>query len=133
RTGGPESKTFLLTVNPVNDAPSFTKGPDQTPNEDASAQTVNNWATSISAGGPDELGQTLTFQITGNTNAGLFSAGPAISSTGTLTYTPANNVAGTAQITVNLKDNGGTANGGVDTSANQTFNITVTSAGFINF
>ena len=54
RTGGSESKTFVLTINPVNDAPSFTKGADQTTNEDAGAQTVNNWATNISAGPPDE-------------------------------------------------------------------------------
>ena len=126
RTGGPESKTFLLTVNPVNDAPSFTKGADQIVNEDVGAQTVSNWATNISAGGPDESGQTLTFQITGNTNASLFSAGPAISSNGTLTYTPAANANGSTTITVNLKDDGGSLNGGVDTSASQTFNITVT-------
>src|SRR6185369_8612470 len=104
----------------VNDAPSFTKGADQTVNEDAGAQTVNNWATAISAGPADESGQTLTFQVTNNTNASLFSAGPAISSGGTLTYTPAANANGSATITINLKDNGGTANGGVDTSASQT-------------
>lgn len=124
RTGGSESKTFLLTVNPVNDAPSFTKGPDQTVNEDAGAQTVANWATSISQG-PNESGQTLTFQVTGNTNAALFSAGPAISSTGTLTYTTVANANGSATVTINLKDNGGTASGGADTSASQTFAINV--------
>ena len=42
-----------------------------------------------------------------------------------LTYTPAANAFGTATITLDLKDNGGTANGGVDTSAPQTFTITV--------
>lgn len=114
-------------MNAVNDAPFFTKGTDQTVSEDAGAQTVPNWPTSISrGGGPDELGQTLTFQVTNNTNAALFSAGPAVSSTGTLTYTPAANANGSATITINLKDDGGTAFGGVDTSANQTFTITVT-------
>ena len=43
-----------------------------------------------------------------------------------LTYTAAPNATGTATITVALQDNGGTANGGVDTSAPQTFTITVT-------
>jgi len=123
--GGSASKTFKLTVNPVNDAPSFTKGADQTVNEDSGAQTVTNWATNILAGPADEAAQTLTFQITGNTNAALFSSAPAISSTGTLTYTPAANASGPATITITLKDNGGTANGGVDTSAAQTFTITV--------
>jgi hypothetical protein len=51
-----------------------------------------------------------------------------------LSYTPAANGGGTATITVNLRDNGGTANGGVDTSAAQTFNITITPVGgTINF
>ena len=31
--------TFTLTVNPVNDVPSFTKGADQVISEDAGAQT----------------------------------------------------------------------------------------------
>jgi CSLREA domain-containing protein len=123
--GGSDVKTFLLTVIPVNDAPSFTKGPDQTVNEDAGAQTISNWATNISAGATDESGQVLTFQVTNNTNAALFSVAPAISATGTLTYTPVANASGAATITITLKDNGGTANGGVDTSVAQTFTITV--------
>ncbi|HPE71425.1 MAG TPA: Ig-like domain-containing protein [Candidatus Competibacter sp.] len=120
------SQSFVINVTAVNDAPSFTKGADQTVLEDAGAQTVNPWATGISAGPANEAGQTLTFNITGNTNPGLFSAGPAISSAGVLTYTPAANANGSATITVTLSDNGGTANGGVDTSASQSFTITVT-------
>ena len=34
--------------------------------------------------------------VTGNTNPALFSAGPAIDPTGTLTYTPAANANGSA-------------------------------------
>lgn len=128
------SQTFTITVNSVNDAPSFTKGADQTVNNNAGAQTIASWATAISAGPANEAGQTLTFQIVNNTNAALFSVAPAISSAGTLTYTPAANAVGTAAITINLKDNGGTANGGVDTSASQTFDITINpAAGFISF
>jgi hypothetical protein len=55
------SQTFTITVTAVNDAPSFTKGADPTVDEDAGAQTVNNWATAISRGPGDESGQTLTF------------------------------------------------------------------------
>jgi CSLREA domain-containing protein len=127
RTGGPESKTFMLTVNPVNDVPTFTKGTDQVVNEDAGAQTVNGWATNISSGPPDESSQTVTFQVTNNSNPSLFSGAPAITSVGTLTYTPAAEANGSATISINLKDNGGTANGGVDTSAVQSFTITVNS------
>ncbi|MFO1351422.1 MAG: choice-of-anchor D domain-containing protein [Gammaproteobacteria bacterium] len=120
--------TFLLTVNSVNDVPSFTKGPDQTVNEDAGAQTVTNWATNMSAGPADEAGQTLSFQVTNNTNAALFSVAPAVSPSGVLTYTPAADANGTATISLVINDSGGTADGGVDTSAVQTFTITVNAA-----
>ena len=115
--------TVSITVNPVNDVPSFTKGPDQTVNG-AVAQTVTGWATSISAGPPDEVAQTLTFLVSNNNNA-IFSVQPSISPSGTLTYTPAYGLDGVATVTVRLQDNGGTALGGVDTSAPQTFTITV--------
>ena len=116
---------FTITVNPVNDAPSFAKGADQTVDEDAGPQSVPGWASAISAGPANESGQTLTFAVTGNTNAALFSAAPAVSSSGTLTYTPAAAASGAATITLQLSDNGGTANGGANTSAAQTFVITV--------
>jgi CSLREA domain-containing protein len=125
--------TFLLNVNSVNDPPSFSKGLDQTVNENDGAQTVNNWATNISPGPPDESGQSVTFVVTNNSNAGLFAVAPAISSTGTLTYTPATGVSGTAAITIALQDNGGTANGGVNTSATQSFNINVREGGTLTF
>ena len=52
---------------------------------------------------------------------------PAISSDGALTYTPsARNAYGSATVSVKATDDGGTANGGVNTSAAQTFTITVT-------
>ncbi|XQQ05819.1 MAG: beta strand repeat-containing protein [Leptolyngbya sp. IPPAS B-1204] len=117
--------SFTLTVNPVNDAPSFTRGPDQTTLQNSGPQTVNNWATNPSAGPANEAGQTLSFLVSNNNNA-LFSTQPSIAANGTLTYTPAANASGTATVTVQLQDNGGTANGGVDTSAPQTFSITIT-------
>ncbi|MGZ8242458.1 tandem-95 repeat protein [Methylomagnum sp.] len=117
--------TVNITVTPVNDAPSFTKGADQTVDEDAAAQTVTPWATAISTGPSDESTQTLTFNITNNTNSGLFSVAPVVSPSGVLTYTVAANATGTAAVTLTLSDSGGTSNGGVDTSAAQTFNITV--------
>jgi CSLREA domain-containing protein len=124
-TGPNMSDTFLLTVTPVNDAPTFTKGANQTVSEDSGPHVVANWATGIGAG-PNESGQSLSFFVTGNTNPGLFSTGPAVGSDGSLTYTPAPNASGGATITLVLKDDGGTANGGQDTSAGQTFTINVT-------
>src|SRR2546425_1691404 len=117
-------QTFMITVNPVNDIPSFTKGADQTVNEDASTQTVSGWATNLGKGPANESGQTLDF-IVSNNNNGLFSGQPAVSSTGTLTFTSAPNANGMATVTVKIHDDGGTAYGGVDTSAPQTVTITV--------
>ena len=112
-------------VTAVNDAPSFTKGANQVVLEDAAAQTVVGWATNLSKGPADESSQTLSFNVS-NTNNGLFSAQPAVSSTGTLTYTPAPNANGSATVTISIMDSGGVLNGGVNVSANQTFTITVT-------
>jgi uncharacterized delta-60 repeat protein len=118
------SDSFVLTVNPVNDAPSFTKGADQSVAEDAGAQNVSGWATAISPGPANESSQTVSFLVT-NDNNGLFAVQPEVASDGTLSYTPAANAFGSATVTVQAKDDGGTANGGVDTSAPQTFTITV--------
>jgi CSLREA domain-containing protein len=133
RTGGSANDTFVLTVVAVNDAPSFTKGSDQSVNENDPAQTVNNWASAISAGPADESGQTVTFQIVTNSNASLFSVAPAISSNGTLTYTPATGMSGTALITIRLSDSGDTLNGGSNTSVTQTFNINILEGGVLAF
>ena len=119
-----EPATVTIVVASVNDAPTFTPGPDQVVDEDAGPQTVANWATSIRPGPPNESGQSVWFVVT-NDNNGLFSRQPAVSPGGTLTYTPAPNAYGRAQVTVVLHDNGGTENGGADTSAPQTFMILV--------
>ncbi|MHB1033577.1 MAG: tandem-95 repeat protein [Pirellulales bacterium] len=119
------SQEFTITVTAVNDAPTFVKGADQTELEDAGPQTITGWAIGVSAGPADEVGQTLSFQVSTN-NSALFSVQPAVDATGTLTYTPADNANGSATVTVVLRDGGGTANGGVDTSPSQEFTITVT-------
>ena len=67
---------------------------------------------------------TVALQFTAIGNAALFSAPPAIGNNGTLTYTPAANSSGTSTFTVTAQDAGGTANGS-DTSAPQTFTVTV--------
>jgi hypothetical protein len=55
----------------------------------------------------------------------LFGIPPAISSDGTLTYTPRLLGLGVATVTVYAVDDGGIANGGVDASPRQTFTITI--------
>ena len=123
-----ESETATITVNPVNDVPSFIKGVDRTVSHKAGPQTSAGWATAISPGPANESAQTVSFQVVGNDNTALFSVPPAIDSLGQLTFTPAGGATGTANIILNLKDSGGTANGGVDTSANQTFVINITNS-----
>jgi Bacterial Ig domain/Bacterial Ig-like domain (group 1) len=111
-----------ITVQPVNDPPSFQIGTNQSASANAPEQTVADFATAISAG-PNET-QGLQFLVTVTSGAEFLSVAPAISPTGTLTYTPSG-TQGTATISVQLKDDGGTANGGSDISPAQTFTITV--------
>ncbi|MGQ9554913.1 MAG: TolB family protein, partial [Anaerolineae bacterium] len=56
---------------------------------------------------------------------GLFAQQPAVSTSGTLTYTPAADAHGSTAVDVTLRDNGGTANGGNDTSLTYQFTITI--------
>ncbi len=102
-------------MTPVNDAPSFTKGADETVIRTPVAHTVLGWATDIYHGVSDEGLQTLTFTVSDDN--GLFASQPAISPSGDLTFTGAPGAHGIATLTVTLKDDGGTANGGFDTSS----------------
>ena len=94
--------------------------------EDAAQQTVK--LAGISAGPADESWQALTVTAT-SSNPGLI-PNPVVTytspnATGALKYTPVANANGTALITVVVRDDGGTANGGVDAVTN-TFTVTVT-------
>ena len=123
--------TATQTINFVNQSPTFVRGPTQSILNTAGAQTIASWATNIGPGAANESTQALNF-IVSNNNAALFTPGgqPSIDpATGTLTYTPAAGADGTATVTVQLHDNGGTLNGGNDTSLVQTFQISVTPVG----
>ena len=117
--------SFVLTVNAVNDAPSFELGADQIAAENSGAQSVTGFASAIQAGPANESAQALKFVVTNDNNA-LFSVQPSIGAEGTLSYTLAPDVAGKATVQVALQDDGGTAGGGVDRSGVRTFAITVT-------
>ena len=126
--GGQESandEAVDIAVTAVNDAPSFTAGANVTVNEDSGAYAQNGWATAITPGPANEASQDVSFTVTSNSNAALFSAAPAVNDLGRLTFTPAANANGTATIGIRIADNGGTTNGGVNQSAIQTFTITV--------
>jgi hypothetical protein len=117
-------QAFTITVDPVDDAPSFAAGAAETVLEDAGPQVVSGWASGISPGPANESSQTVTFSVSAD-NTGLFSAQPALASDGKLTYAPAANANGVATVTVRAVDNGGTANGGIDTSLPQAFTISI--------
>jgi uncharacterized delta-60 repeat protein len=117
-------ESFAVTVNPVNDAPVVTLGGDIVVGEDAGAQSRPDFA-SFSPGPINEGGQALIGYTVNQNNSKLFSSPPAINNAGTLTFTSAADAYGSATVSVVSRDNGGTADGGADSTTN-TFNITIT-------
>ena len=124
--------TFDLTVNPVNDAPTLSLDPDitNTVAEAGSLIQVLNYATALSMGPTtdEDLNQSVLnyiIQVTDTSNIFDQVTVPVdINNNGTLNYVLSSNT-GTATINVSLQDDGAIANGGVDTSAVQSFTITV--------
>lgn len=112
-----------VTIRPVNDAPSFTAGPDVTADEDAGPREIT-WATDLRAGPVDEADQTLTFVASAEDRT-LFSQQPSIDATGTLRFTSAVNRSGSTRVSVLLRDSGGVDDGGDDTSLPSVFTITI--------
>lgn len=123
--------TATQPIAAVNDAPSFTLSNTTVErNEDVGAVSISGFASSIMRGpaaATDEAAQSLTFQLSGTgTTGGLtFSAGPVISATGTLTFTPAANSNGTATFEVVLRDSGSGVSPNVNVSEVKTFTIEI--------
>jgi hypothetical protein len=124
------SPTNILTVQvqAVNDQPSFTLSTTNfTVLENSGFKQQAAFLTRLNpGGGPDEQTQTnqFTFIVTRNTNTNLTSS-LTIGSGGALNVTPARNMSGSATITVQLNDNGGTNYGGVQLSTLANFTLTV--------
>ena len=117
---------IAVTVNPVNDAPSFTAGTNVTASSSAGMPSFGGWASAMSTGPANEAGQSLTFTVSAD-NPLLFAVQPAIDPvTGALTFTPVAGASGLATVTVVLHDDGGIDGGGIDASAPATFTITLT-------
>jgi adhesin/invasin len=82
--------TVTITVNPVNDDPGFTAGPDVSTSSTFTSvlgQTHDGWATGISPGPPDESSQTVSFLVTVD-NEAMFQDLPEVDADGDLTYRP---------------------------------------------
>lgn len=125
---GSSTSTLTLMVGDINDPPSFVKGADLIIPINSAPQTHNNWATMLRKGPANESSQLLDFILTNDKNS-LFAIQPAIDANGKLTYIPAANQYGKATVTVQIHDNGGTVNGGIDISTAQTFVIAIKPVG----
>jgi hypothetical protein len=130
--GGAQVSTAVFTVQitPVNDPPSFTAVPEGTVvsvDEDAatSKTTITDFLTAIQVGPTNEVTrQTLSFEVTVE-NPNLFSQLPRISPAGELRFTPNPQAWGESRVTFHALDIGGTANGGWNRSATNSFRIVV--------
>lgn len=119
---------IAIDVNSVNDRPTFTIGNNQSVKTGVT-QTIAGWASGFNSGAANETQSVAGYivKVANNVNADIFEATPTINLAGDLTYTAKSGIAAskTATIEVQVQDNGGTDNGGVNTSVAQTFTITV--------
>jgi hypothetical protein len=119
-----EASNLTIIVLPINDSPVFSIQSNVSSLE-GNVLVLPDFATGVSAGpGTESAEQTVSFFVscTGLT----FSQEPYISPTGTLGFEPAPEVNGLSDCTVRLQDSGGTHRGGLDTSVDHRFSITVT-------
>jgi hypothetical protein len=129
--------TLTITVNPVNDQPSFSIIGNQYAGTVAGLEEVVNFVTIVVLG-PDQPGnneaqtQMIDEYLVTNNNPNIFQVEPSIDVNGKLSYTPAANTNGVAKVTVKLRDDGGTDNGGVDLSEPLTFTITIANKSIID-
>jgi hypothetical protein len=112
------TRSFAVTVNPVNDPPALNAISNVTIAEDAAVQTVN--LSGISSGAANET-QALTVTAT-SSNPALIPH-PAVNyaspvATGSLNFAPVANASGSATITVTVSDG--------ENQVNRTFTVTVT-------
>ena len=134
--GGVNTTTvsFVVTVGGINQPPTLNPiaNPSRDTREHQHAAGHRLSATSLPAFG--ETGELVTVSAR-SSNPALI-PNPAVTytnfdnlgnpnTTGSLSYIPVPNASGTATITVTVMNNGGTANGGVNTFS-QTFTVTVT-------
>lgn len=132
-------RNYSLTLTPVNDAPQIssvalpviTAIPDDTIAESTSTVPNSDFVDIyVGPGGSGfETSQTLTLTAASSNTTLIPDANLVVTTPSAgvrrLTYTPVVNKSGTANITVTLKDNGGTANSG-DEDSTDVFQLTVT-------
>jgi uncharacterized repeat protein (TIGR01451 family) len=128
--GASASRTVALNVGPVNDPPQVLVPTNFNTTPGASgAQVQPGFVTSLSLGPGDEPSSQslLSYAITELDDPANAVSAVALANNGTLSFTTSG-VAGIARFALVATDSGGTANGGVATSAPREFAITVTLA-----
>lgn len=139
QSGPSADADVAVEVEPLNDRPAFTAGPDQeakrvkghgdgekgkAEDEQGRETVVEGWATDIRPGPANESDQSVAFLVTVVSGAECLSGTPSVSPSGTLRYS-ASDHEGIARVEVRLRDDGGTAHGGEDTSPPHTLLIVV--------
>ena len=117
--------TVTITVAAVNDAPSFSKVRTRTCPRTMGRRLTRGLRRSARA---PTSPPSLCRSRSPTTTIQSFRTQPAVSSSGVLSFRPATSEVGSATVTVVLHDNGGTGNGGDDSSGPQTFTIDVAAA-----
>jgi len=124
---GTSGATVYIYVQPVNDKPSIQTMRNcgsTTVAEDSGAALIDCGGTLIDFA-PYEEGQAVSEWVLTVGNRALFSVQPHMVGNNQLAYTPAPNAHGSTSISFRVRDNGGTANGGVDLSDPYTGTITI--------
>ena len=121
------TRSFTVTVTPVNQQPQINVIPNPTPIPENTAGPLTINLSGITAG-PGDQAQALTFTVTSSNtaliptptvaNGGIIYTSP--DTTGLLVYNPVANVCGQATITVTVTDNGSTTSPNVN-SITRTF------------
>lgn len=109
---------FVIRVAIINTAPDFTLKRDVAVFvEDDGPLEVAEFASDVYKGGPGEEWQSLTFDVSFvSGNPFLFRTPPSLDDRGTLRFASAHDEYGEATLSISLRDDGGTQNGGIETA-----------------
>ncbi len=124
---GTVEQSVSIVIKPINDPPSFQLRGNQIATMGSNLRRFANFASAfVSGGGSDEQSQSIAEYLVTNNRTDLFLVQPIIDNDGNLRFQPSLINKGVAIIGVQVRDNGGTNFGGIDRSAIQTFQITIT-------
>jgi len=126
-------QAFTITVNYINDPPSFDKGEDIIVEEGDIVSVFENWATNISPGeSPNEQEQEIYFTVNFTEVSGslAFLLAPQIDPNGTLSFRTTEHTFGEATMEIFLSDDGELASPHNNTSQPQSLKITVEPVNF---